>query len=369
MTETQEQERTLKDDIREIITDEGPISLERYMALALTHPTKGYYTTRNPFGAGGDFITAPEISQMFGELLGLWAAEIWSQIGSPQRILLVELGPGRGTLMADALRAARAAPGFFEALEIHFVEASDLLAARQREAIAASGKAAAWHASLEDIPAGPAIFLANEFFDALPVRHYLKTAKGWRKRLVGLDPEGELAFGLSEETEPYIKADAPIGSILEICPAAQRLMTRIAARIVAENGAALAIDYGYGRTAFGETLQAVKGHRFVDPLAEPGFADLTTHVDFSALARSAASANALVHGPVEQGAFLRELGIVQRAEALKRHAPPEQAAAVDSALARLVGDGEGEMGALFKVLAVTRRSLGEAPGFAPPGEA
>jgi NADH dehydrogenase [ubiquinone] 1 alpha subcomplex assembly factor 7 len=366
---TQALDHTLKDDICEIVADEGPISLERYMALALTHPTKGYYTTRDPFGPGGDFVTAPEISQMFGELIGLWAAEIWSQIGAPSRVRLVELGPGRGALMADALRAARAAPDFFAAIDVELVEASDLLAARQSAALAASGKEASWRKSLDEVPPGPAIFIANEFFDALPVRHYLKTAQGWRERLIGLDPEGQLAFGLSEEVEPYIKAEAPLGAVLEVGAAAQRVMTRIAARIVSEDGAALVIDYGYERTGFGETLQAVKAHQFVDPLAEPGLADLTTHVDFAALARAAASANALVHGPIEQGAFLTELGIHQRAEALKRNATPEQAAAVDAALARLAGDGEGQMGALFKVLGVTRRKLQEAPGFAPAATA
>ncbi|HUO54863.1 MAG TPA: SAM-dependent methyltransferase [Rhodoblastus sp.] len=362
---TDARQRSLKDDIREVVADEGPMSLERYMALALTHPTKGYYTSSNPFGAAGDFITAPEISQMFGELLGLWAAEIWSLIGRPPRVLLVELGPGRGTLMADALRAAQAAPEFFRALEVHLVEASDLLAEQQRHVLAASGKTAAWRRSLDGLPPGPAIFIANEFFDALPVRHYLKTPKGWRERLIGLDPDGELAFGLSEEVEPYIKAQAPEGSILEVGAAAQRLMTSIAARVVSENGAALVIDYGYARTDFGETLQAVRAHQYVDPLADPGLADLTTHVDFAALARAASSANALVHGPVNQGAFLAELGIYQRAETLRRGASSEQAAEVDSALARLTGDGEGEMGALFKVIAVTRRALKEAPGFAP----
>jgi SAM-dependent MidA family methyltransferase len=357
-------QRSLKDDIREIVADEGPISIERFMALALTHPAKGYYTTHNPFGIGGDFITAPEISQMFGELIGLWAAEVWSLMGSPPRVRLIELGPGRGVLMADALRAARAAPDFLQALDVHLVEASDLLKARQREALGPSGKPVTWHRSLDDIPPGPAIFIANEFFDALPVRHFLKTPKGWRERLVGLDPEGELAFGLSDETEPYIKAQAADGSILEIGAAAQRLMMRIAARIVSENGAALVIDYGYGQTGFGETLQAVKAHQFVDPLAEPGEADLTTHVDFAALARAASSANARVHGPVEQGAFLRDLGIFRRAEMLRLSATPEQAAQIDFALARLTGDGENEMGGLFKVLAVTRRNVREAPGFA-----
>jgi NADH dehydrogenase [ubiquinone] 1 alpha subcomplex assembly factor 7 len=363
-TENTPPARSLKDDIREIVAEEGPISIERFMALALTHPTKGYYTAHNPFGVDGDFITAPDISQMFGELIGLWAAEVWSLIGSPPRVRLVELGPGRGALMADALRAARAAPDFLQALDVHLVEASALLKEKQREALAPSGKPVTWHASLEDIPPGPAIFIANEFFDALPVRHYLKTPKGWRERLIGLDPEGELAFGLSDETEPYIKAHAADGSILEVGAAAQRLMMQIAARIVSENGAALVIDYGYGQTGFGETLQAVKAHQFVDPLAEPGEADLTTHVDFAGLARAASSANARVHGPVGQGAFLTRLGIYERADMLRRGATPEQAEQIDSALARLTGADENEMGGLFKVLAITRRGVREAPGFA-----
>lgn len=360
MTET----RSLKDDLREMIAEEGPISIERFMALALTHPTKGYYTSHDPFGAAGDFVTAPEISQMFGELIGLWAAEIWSLIGAPSRLRLVELGPGRGTLMADALRAARAAPDFFQAVEVHLIEASDMLAERQREKLKPSGKAPSWHKSLDELPAGPAIFIANEFFDALPVRHYLKTDQGWRERLVGLDPDGELAFGLHEEVEPDIRAEASKGAILEISPAAQRVASRIGARLAKQGGALLAIDYGYDHTGFGETLQAVQAHRYVDALAEPGEADLTTHVDFSALARAAKAAGARVHGPVEQGAFLAELGIFQRAEALCGDASDEQAAAVEAALHRLVGDGEGEMGALFKVLAVTQPDLEAAPGFA-----
>ncbi len=356
-------DQSLGAEIREIISLEGPISIERYMALALTHPTKGYYTTRNPFGASGDFVTAPEISQMFGELLGLWAAHVWMQIGSPSPVHLVELGPGRGALMADALRAARAAPGFLAALDVHLVEASELLAEQQRQALAASGIRPTWHRNLDDLPAGPAIFLANEFFDALPARHYQKTPEGWRERLVGLDAEGKLAFGLGGEVELHLKAQAPDGAILEFGAAAQRLMAQIAAHVVSNHGAALAIDYGYDHTGFGETLQAVKAHQFVDPLAEPGAADLTVHVDFAALARAALSANAEVFGPVGQGDFLRELGILQRAEALKSLATPEQAAAIDAAVARLTGGREGEMGGLFKVLAVTRRGLKELPGF------
>jgi SAM-dependent MidA family methyltransferase len=366
MTEAQDQnrDRSLGAEIREIIALEGPISVERFMELALIHPTKGYYTTHNPFGAAGDFITSPEISQMFGELLGLWAAQVWSQIGAPPVVRLVELGPGRGTLMVDALRAAKAAPEFFDAIHVDLIEASDVQIEQQRQALSGCGRPVSWYRSVEEAPPGPAIFLANEFFDALPVRHYVQTPEGWRERLVGLDAEGELTFGLSAEIEPYIKVKAEDGSVLEIGAAAQRLMTRVATRIVAENGALLAVDYGYDLTTLGETLQAVKAHQFVDPLAEPGEADLTTHVDFSALGRAARAANAQALGPVGQGDFLREIGIAQRAEALKSQASPEVAEQIDLALERLTGAGENEMGELFKVLAVTRRGVENVPGFA-----
>jgi SAM-dependent MidA family methyltransferase len=297
-------------------------------------------------------------------LLGLWAAEMWSRLGAPPRLLLVELGPGRGALMADALRAARAAPGFFVAIEVHLVEASDKLIERQREALAASGRPVHWHRTLDSLPPGPAILLANEFFDALPVRHYVKTPEGWREKLVGLDARGELAFGLAAEVEPALTAPADEGALLEIGAAAQAVMGQIARRIVAQDGAFLTLDYGYARTTFGETLQAVKAHRFVDVLAEPGTADLTTHVDFSALARAAEAAHAQAFGPVGQGAFLLELGMARRAETLKRRATLDQAAQIDSALARLTGTGEGQMGGLFKVLAATRRGVGGLPGFA-----
>lgn len=360
---TEAEKNDLGAEIREIIAHDGPISIERYMSLALTHPTKGYYTTRDPFGAQGDFVTAPDMSQMFGELIGLWAAQVWGQIGSPASVQLVELGPGRGVLMADALRAAKAAPEFFAAIDVQLVEASDVLAEQQAERLRACGRPVTRRKTIEEVPPGPAIFIANEFFDALPVRHYVKTPEGWRERLVGLDGHGGLSFGLSGEVETYLKAQAPEGSILEVSAASQRLMTQIAARIVTQNGALLAIDYGYDHTGLGETLQAVKAHEFVDPLAEPGEADLTTHVDFAALARSALSTNAQAFGPVGQGDFLREIGMLQRAEALKSRATPEQREEIDAAVARLTGSGDNEMGTLFKVLAVTRRGIRDVPGF------
>jgi SAM-dependent MidA family methyltransferase len=354
----------LASEIREIIVHEGPITVERYMALALTHPSKGYYTAREPFGAQGDFVTSPEISQMFGELIGLWSADLWERIGAPPQLRLVELGPGRGALMADFLRAARVAPAFFAALDVHLIEASDKLAECQSEALAASGRPLSWHRAIDDIPPGPAIFIANEFFDALPVRHYVKTEDGWREKLIGIDAEGQLAFGLGADVEPFLKAPADQGAVLEINAAAQKVTTQIAARIVEQNGGLLAVDYGYLRTGFGETLQAIKAHRYVDPLAEPGFADLTTHVDFAAISRAAHAARARVHGPVTQGDFLHDLGIVQRAEALASRADADQRAQIQSALARLTDMSETGMGALFKVLAVTRPALSDLPGFA-----
>jgi SAM-dependent MidA family methyltransferase len=355
--------------LRELIAQEGPLTLERFMGLALGHPTMGYYTTRDPLGVGGDFTTAPEISQMFGELIGLWAAETWVAMGAPQHLHLVELGPGRGTLMRDALRAASVVPAFAQAIEVHLVETSPVLAQRQKATLAGLDMPVSWHGAVETVPAGPAIVIANEFFDALPVRHYVTHAGAWRERLVGLDRQGRFAFGLSREVETSIKAQAPEGSVIEIGALGQRIMNGIAARLAAQGGAALVIDYGYAQTAIGETLQAMQGHRFVDPLAEPGEADLTTHVDFAALGRSARAAGARVYGPVTQGILLTGLGILDRARALTRRADAAQAAQIEAALARLISEQAGitvgggvvdGMGSLFKALCVT------APGMATP---
>lgn len=351
-------------EIRETILSEGPISLERYMSLCLGHPAHGYYMTRDPFGAAGDFVTAPEVSQMFGELLGLWAAECWVMMGAPATLRLVEIGPGRGTLMADALRAAGIVAPFREALRVHMVETSPVLREAQKRRLESTGVPVEWHSDVDEIPEGPAVFLANEFFDALPVRHYLKTPRGWCERMVGLDAEGALAFGLSPDPEPYIRGDAPDGAVLEVAPAMQRIMARIAARLVAQRGALLAIDYGHVDTQLGETLQAVKAHRFCDPLRDAGECDLTAHVDFAALARAARASGASVQGPVTQGEFLVRLGIVQRAQMLTRKADAAQASAVASALQRLTGADKASMGELFKVIAVTDPAMPPLPGFA-----
>ncbi|PWB93443.1 class I SAM-dependent methyltransferase [Methylosinus sporium] len=355
----------LRQDIAELVAQDGPITLETYMTLALSHPSKGYYMTRDPFGAGGDFITAPEISQMFGELIGLWAQEAWRAAQSPSPLRLVELGPGRGTLMGDALRVARIAPEFLSALDVHLVETSPLLEARQRQTLANAPASVSWSADIARVPDGPAIIIANEFFDALPVRHFVQTERGWSERLVGLDDSGALAFGVGEGVEPDLTVAAQEGSIIEIGAIGARIMGDIAARLVAQGGALLVIDYGYTQTALGETLQAVSRHAYVDPLEAPGEADLTTHVDFASLARAAAAAGAKVQGPVTQGAFLRQLGVVERAEALKKRATTEQRAEIDIALARLIGAGDPkrDMGELFKVIAVTHPDMPLLPGF------
>jgi NADH dehydrogenase [ubiquinone] 1 alpha subcomplex assembly factor 7 len=355
----------LKQEIATTIAHEGPMTLERYMALCLAHPRHGYYMTRDPFGAAGDFITAPEISQMFGELLGVWTNEAWRLSGSPNPARLVELGPGRGTLMSDVLRVARIAPPFLEAISVHLVEMSPTLRRIQEKTLASAAKPASWSEDLSNTPRGPAFILANEFFDALPVRHYVKTVQGWRERLVGLDAAGDLVFGLSHDIEPSLNVPAREGSILEIGAVAQRVMSDIAARLVREGGALLVIDYGYLETTIGDSLQAVAKHSYVDPLADPGEADLTAHVDFAALARAAEAEGARVFGPVTQGQFLRQLGIERRAQTLTKKATPDQAQAIADALDRLTGDRDPrhQMGGLFKVMAVTHPDMPTLPGF------
>ncbi|MCJ2083584.1 class I SAM-dependent methyltransferase [Methylobacterium sp. J-090] len=347
--------------LREEILATGPIPLARYMDLCLGHPVHGYYRTRDPLGASGDFTTAPEISQMFGELIGIWIAATWGAMGAPADLVLVELGPGRGTLMADALRAlARAAPTLRPAL--HLVETSPVLRAAQAERL--SGFAPTWHEGLATLPPGPALVVANEFFDALPVRQFQRTERGWHERCVGLSPEGDrLAFGLSAEPDPRIDAHAPVGVTLTLPGAALDIVRTLARRLARDRGALLAIDYGHARPGFGDSLQAVAQHRFVDPLAAPGEADLTTHVDFSALARAASAEGARVHGPIDQRDFLQALGLRERAEHLSTKATPQQAVRIAAAVARLTDPTRRGMGSLFKVMAVSDPALPALPGF------
>ena len=344
-------DKPLVAEIRELIAADGPIPVSRYMALCLGHPRHGYYMTRDPFGAGGDFITAPEISQVFGELVGIWAASTWDASGRPLPVRLVELGPGRGTLMADLVRAAEALPAFRAALDIHLVETSPLLAARQRKTL--KDTPTSWHTDIGTVPPGPTILIANEFLDALPVRQFVMTPKGWRERVVGM-ADGRLAFGLAPDPVPPAiiperLRQAEPGAVYEHCPAFDALCAALASRASDAPLAALFIDYGHAGSAHGETLQAVKDHGFVDPLAEPGEADLTAHVDFEALGRAARAAGLVASAVSTQRDFLFGLGLAPRAEALAR-ANPTAFDAIRSGVERLVDPSPTGMGALFKTI-------------------
>jgi NADH dehydrogenase [ubiquinone] 1 alpha subcomplex assembly factor 7 len=353
----------LGERIAALIAAQGPISVAQYMTLVLHDPEAGYYATHDPFGGKGDFITAPEISQMFGEMLGAWCAQVWSDQGKPKNMHLVELGPGRGTLMADALRAVKRVPGFLKEIEIVLVEASPLLRESQREKLKDSGARIRW-ASRFDVRDAPLLVIANEFFDALPIRQYVKTARGWCERMVVVK-DGNLDLALAPlPTPPALipssRAGAPEGGFYEASPAATALCEEIAHGIAMHGGAALILDYGYAGIGFGETLQAVGAHRFVRPLDEPGHYDLSTHVDFAALADAARHGGAQISGPVPQGQFLEQLGIGARAKTLAQ-ANPAQAEQVTSALQRLTAPEQ--MGKLFQAMALLPPSAPPPPGF------
>lgn len=347
--------------IAEEIAASGPVTVARFMELALAHPGHGYYVTRDPLGARGDFITAPEVSQMFGELIGLWAAVVWEQMGRPDPFVLAELGPGRGTLMVDALRAGRAQAGFVEAARVHLVETSPVLRACQGEALGAHSPS--WHAGIADLPSGPAIVIANEFFDALPVRQFQRRGGCWVERRVGL-VDGALAFvpGDTPATDPTLPADAPDGAIAERMAVGVPIAAALARRLAKDGGAALVIDYGHdgGR---GDTLQAVRRHGYAPVLEAPGAADLTAHVDFAQLRAAAEDAGAACFGPISQGRFLLMLGIAQRAERLCRGRDTETRRRIEAAVRRLIAPSE--MGTLFKVTALAAPGLGAPPAFEP----
>lgn len=342
------------------IAAEGPISLADYMADCLMHPVHGYYTGRDPFGQAGDFITAPEISQMFGELIGLCLAQAWLDQGAPAPFILAELGPGRGTLMADMLRAMARVPGCPAALRLHLVEASPALRARQAATL--QGHAPVWQDRIDDLPEGPLFLVANEFFDALPIRQFRRTGEGWAERQVGLEGD-RLVFGLAPPTTVGALArrlaDTADGDLVELCPALPAIATDIAARIARRGGAAVVIDYG-GWRSLGDTFQALKAHAPVDPLAEPGLADLTAHVDFEALARAFRAGGAAATGMVTQGLFLERLGIGPRAARLAERLTGPARESHLAAHRRLTHPAE--MGDLFKVIAC--HPAGTAP---PPG--
>jgi SAM-dependent MidA family methyltransferase len=360
-----EQRSPLETEIRRRIALAGPMPVAEYMALCLFDPTHGYYTTHDPFGARGDFITAPEVSQMFGELIGLWVSAVWKQMGAPENVRLIELGPGRGTMMKDALRAVKIVPAFRAAVVVHLVEASPLLQAQQEKALDDAGVPVFWHAVLAEVPKGPAIVLANEFFDALPVNQAIKTDRGWHERRIQIDSTDQLAFTIAHEPMPFFQTLLPpdlhaprVGAIFEWRADTEAI--DLGRRVADGRGAALVIDYGHTQTGLGETLQAVGQHAYADPLTLPGSLDLTAHVDFQSLARAVEAMGTIGFGPIEQSLFLRRLGIEQRAAALKATA---NSTAIDQALTRLIGQSRTAMGELFKVAAFAHPSVGVPPGF------
>jgi len=342
--------------LRERIAKSGPVSVAEFMELALAHPDYGYYRRKDPLGVAGDFTTAPEISQMFGEMVGLWLAVVWQGMGAPSRFILAEAGPGRGTLMADILRAGGMVPGFRQAAELHLVETSPALRAKQAEPL--KDASPHWHDDLASLPEdAPLLFVANEFLDALPIRQYVRVPDGWRERLVGRDGSG---FAFVEGPLAAVSAPAgQLGDICEINEPARAVAALIGSRLAIQGGAALLIDYGYEKTAVGDTLQAVRQHAYAPVLEAIGESDLTAHVDFDAFARAAAGARA--YPLLNQGKFLRSMGIELRAERL-RQSQPSKSDEIMKACRRLID--AAEMGTLFKVLCLTAPNLPIPPGFA-----
>jgi NADH dehydrogenase [ubiquinone] 1 alpha subcomplex assembly factor 7 len=358
---------TLLDHLCRRIAQDGPLTIAQYMEECLANPKHGYYMGRDPFGRGGDFITAPEVSQMFGELVGLWCGIEWLALGQPDSVHLVELGPGRGTLMADILRVAKGVKGFSEAIRLHLVETSPVLRDHQRRQL--SDYNPTWHNHLTDVPEGATLIVANEFFDALPIRQFQRIPDGWCERLVGMDENADgqklrVGWAAPQLVHPLVPkpfAHADVDSVVEISPVSLSYMRILAERLIEGRGAALVIDYGPARSGVGESFQAVKNHQFTDVLAEPGEVDLTAHVDFEALVNVAVECGAQAFGPLTQGAFLKILGIEERADRLATGATAEQAGQIKSDLKRLIG--AEEMGDLFKVIAVTCPDLDPPVGF------
>lgn len=347
--------------LRARIAAEGPIAIDVFMAAALGDAAHGYYRHGTPIGRGGDFTTAPEISQIFGELIGLWCADAWARAGAPRPVNLVEMGPGRGTLMADALRAvAKVAPDFAAAIRLHLVEINPAFRALQARALAAT--APAWHEALATVPDGPMLLVANEFFDALPIRQLVRGDGAWRERRVMPAGEGFAAtIGEPVTLDPAHDRAAPDGAILEIAPAREAVAQAIGTRIARGGIAALIIDYGPQGQGLGDTLQAIKAGAPADPFADPGAADLTAHVDFAALARAAQAGGARAFGPVPQGNFLARLGLATRLAMLARAATPDRARDLVRGAERLIDPAQ--MGSLFKAIAIAPAASSPPAGF------
>ncbi|HSD91416.1 MAG TPA: SAM-dependent methyltransferase [Methyloceanibacter sp.] len=353
--------------LKERIAREGPISVHDYMEACLADRAAGYYLTRQPIGRDGDFITAPEISQIFGELIGAWAATVWQGMGAPVHFTIAELGPGRGTLMADALRVFDTVPKLLDGATLALVETSPVLRQLQQEKLRNAPGLLRWFERMEDVPDGPLILIANEFVDALPIRQFVRASAIWRERCIGLATDGTFGFcaGRAVETDALPAfargVEAAEGAVVEMCPAVSKLLTDLVARAKHAPLAALIADYGHAESGFGETLQAVRAHRYADPLSAPGEADLTAHVDFAALKESAKALGLATFGPMPQGEFLLKLGLAARAERLTRNAASEKRQAILSGAARLTDPRQ--MGVLFKVLVLQSSGLAPPPPF------
>ncbi|AHC73351.1 aby [Candidatus Endolissoclinum faulkneri L5] len=357
---------TILDYMRQRVEADGPMALSEVMKCTLTHPCFGYYATRNPLGALGDFVTAPEISQMFGELIGLWAVVSWQQIGSPRRFNFIELGPGSGMMMNDALRASQLVPDFHVALDLHLVEASLALRKIQKNSLA--GYAPTWHNDVYSLPCGPSIIIANEFFDAMPITQLVRGSLGWHERRLSFDQQTKMPIWtvmaetshLASLLHPKVLTTGQVGEIAEVSSFSLSIADALARRLVSEGGVALVIDYGYCNSALGDTLQAVKKHKFVDVLENLGQSDLTAHVDFAALSAAVNKAGAIAYGPITQSAFLLSLGIIQRTYNLMKKSNYKQARSIEAAMVRLI-DSKA-MGSLFKVSAWSGREVNLLPG-------
>ena len=350
------------------IAENGPLTVEAFMQACLSDAASGAYTSRQPIGGAGDFITAPEISQIFGELIGLWSVSVWQSMGAPRAVTVAELGPGRGSLMADALRAWRAVPAFLDVISVALIETSPVMVAAQRSALREARVPVSWYATLDEVPDGPLIVLANEFIDALPIRQFIYRDGTWLERLIASDGSGGFCFtegnrlALGDQASD-LPDEAPDGSILEMRPAARTLLYELARRASVAPLAVLIIDYGHDEAGFGDTLQAVRGHRFAATLADPGSADLSAHVDFADLKRRASALGLKPYGPVPQGEFLLKLGLGERRNRLLQRATPAQAEAIASGASRLVDPKQ--MGILFKALALTGADRPPPPPFGP----
>ncbi len=335
---------TLAALIKKRIRMHGAITVADYMEMCLLHPEHGYYMRRDPLGVSGDFTTAPEISQIFGELIGLWFAAQWQKQGKKE-VVLVELGPGRGTLMADMLRATKKVSGFHEAVSVHLIEASPVLQQKQWKTLAGKHPQISWHQSVGTLPDLPILFVANEFFDALPIHQFA----GGKERMIDLGVDDELCFTGEDE------------AITERSPASQSVMRELASMVATRGGVGLVVDYGYRGGSQGDSLQALKGHQYHEVLADPGEADITAHVDFDALASAVTSAGAVHYGVVPQGKFLLTIGASQRLMRLCADANESQKAALMSGFERLIA--HEQMGELFKVLAVLPKDAPRPEGF------